>query len=139
MTFISKLLHIKFSTLYSHSIISQSMWLKCHKLKLISNSTVGRRRRRRRRSYPETPMTIVGRLVPWLMMHQLWDDVLSRHSSRCNCWRIGTPFSLIRFINGAPILWAWSWQGFAILPNQTHQTLRTSYLSVLLTWFDLFL
>lgn len=45
MTFISKLLHMKFSTLYSHSIISQSMWLKCHKLKLISNSTQNKKKK----------------------------------------------------------------------------------------------
>ena len=56
-------------------------------------------------------MTIAGWLVPSLMMHQLWDDVRSKRSSRCNCCRIGTPFTLTRFIIGTPIL-----PGFPILP-----------------------
>lgn len=52
-------------------------------------------------AHPEIPMTMVGSLVPSFTIHQLWDEVLSKRSSNCNCCRIGTPLSLTRFINGS--------------------------------------
>lgn len=57
--------------------------------------------------YPETPMTMVGALVPSFIIHQFSDEVRRNCSSICSCCRIGHSLNLISFINGRPIFWLW--------------------------------
>lgn len=52
------------------------------------------------KSYPETPMTIVGCFVPLLIMHQFSEELLSSFSSKYSCFKMLNSFNLIRFITG---------------------------------------